>query len=402
MTNVVYRSWPAGMDNRSASHDLSRKPEAAVLRDALNVDILSSGKPRMRPGRKQVRADTGAHSLFTDSNRLVWATSSALKVGDENHVPTTVLSDSRLVAPLSWVALNGELYFSNEAINGKLVSYAYEPWGVAAPAYAPVCTPATSGEYRYTVTCTFVTATGEESGAPLGSTVLCGEIPSLRLTSIPQSSDGRVVATRLYVTNVDGKDFYAQVDVPAGTTAWSLTGFFANGALLRTQFLEPLPPGQLIEYNNGRMYAASSNILWYTEPLRYGLMNRAANFFVFPARITLVKGVKEGLYISADRTYFLPGAGTKDVDLVVLEDDRAVEGAVLKLPGDGEEVVWLSTGGIRRGKGGAMERVTDDRIAIEKYERACVGLVEKNGHRAIVVVARDGAANPLVADDFVI
>jgi len=389
------------MDNRSASHDLSRKPEAAVLRDALNVDILSSGKPRLRPGRKQVRADAGAHSLFTDGSRLVWATAAALKVGDANHVPATVLSDPSLAAPLSWVALNNELYFSNEAINGKLVNYAYEPWGVAAPLYAPVCTPATSGDYRYTVTCTFITSTGEESGAPLGSTVLSGEVPSLQFSSIPQSSDSRVVATRLYVTNVDGKDFYAQVDVPAGTTAWSLTGFFANGALLRTQFLEPLPPGQLIEYNNGRLYAASGNVLWYTEPLRYGLMNRASNFFVFPSRITLNKGVKQGLYISADKTYFLPGAGTKDVDLVTLEEARAVEGAVLSLPG-GEEIVWLSRDGLRRGKGGAIEAVTDDQIAMERFERASLGLVEKNGHRAVVAVAQDGVANPLAAEDFIL
>lgn len=399
MSNVVYRSWPAGMDNRSASHDLSRKPENAVLRDAVNVDVLSSGKVRLRSGIRQVISDADAHSIFTDGSRLVWATSGALKVADENFNKATVLSDSRLAAPLSWLELNGELYFSNEQINGKLVDYAYEPWGIEPPAYAPACVPATSGDYRYQVTCAFVTASGEESGAPIGIQVLCGEVPSLQLSLIPQPSDSRVVATRIYVTNVDGQDFYAQVDVPVGTTSWTLNGFFANGALLRTQFMEPPPPGQLIEYNNGRIYVATDNVVRYTEPLRYGCMDMVGSFFAYSKRVTLLKGVKQGVFIGAGKTYFLPGAGTKEVEQIELEDSAPVEGAAIKLP-KAEEVVWLSEDGFRRGVNGQATGVTDDAIAMDGFTRAAMGLVEQNGHVRVIAVAADSTPNELAAEDF--
>ena len=396
---IKYTGWPGGMDNRSADHDLLRKQEEAVLRDAVNIDVLSSGKLRLRDGIKQVVADADAHSVFSDGSRLVWATGDTLKVADANFDKATALTDSRLSAPLSWLQLNGELYFSNEQINGKLIDYAYEPWGVVPPLTPPVCTPGSSGPYRYQATCTFVTAAGEESGAPIAAQVLCGEVSSLQLSAIPQSSDSRVVATRIYITNIDGTDFYAQHDVPAGVTAWSFNGFFADGALLRTQFMEPPPPGQLLEYNNGRIYIASGKVVWYTEPLRYGCVDLTQSFFAYSRRVTMLRGIKQGMYIGADKTYFLPGAGTKDVEQIILEDARPIEGASLKLP-QGEEVVWLADLGFRRGTGGQASGATDDRIAMDQFTRAALGLVEQNGLVKVVAVAEEGSPSTLVSEDF--
>ena len=396
MKPIIYSGWPKGMDNRRANHDVPLD----TLRDGLNVDVLTSGKVRLRSGITQAVADTGAHSVFSDGTRLVWATPTTLKTADGNFVKSTLLTDTRLAKPLSYVALHGEIYFSNEDINGKInAAGEYEPWGIVGPTTAPVCS-AVAGVRRYQVTCTFVTASGEESGAPLGAEVLCSDIPSIQLTSIPQSSDSRVVATRIYVTNIDGTDFYAQLDIPTGITAWTLTGFFANGARLRTQFMAPPPPGQLLEYLNGVLYVASGSAIYHTDPLRYVLC-APEGFFMEPKRVTLLKAVDDGVYVSSDQTYFLAAPGTKDVVRKPVLPYRAVEGAAVSMTDDGN-VMWLSERGfVLGGNGGEVKNLTEGQLAMPSYERGCLGIVERDGHTAAVAVMQgEGTASPLVSEDY--
>lgn len=388
--------WPKGVDNRRDDHDI---PDD-TLRDGVNVDVLTSGKLKLRPGIVQVAADAGAHSGFSDGSRVVWATASALKVADANFAPTTVLSSALLAKPLSYVALHGEIYFSNEDINGKInANGEYEPWGIVSPTAAPTCTPVSVGTRRYQVTCTFVTASGEESGAPLGAEVLCGDTPSIVVTGIPQSSDARVVATRLYVTNVDGGVFYAVKDVPAGVTAWTITGFFASGATLKTQFMEPPSPGQLLDYYNGSIYIASGSTVWHTQPLRYGLCRPDEDFLMYPQRVSLLKAVEDGLYISSGKTWFVTPAADQTAQREVLPYG-AIEGATCAVP-NSTDALWMSERGLVRGaNGGQVTNMTEAQVALGVYTRGCLGVNERNGHKAAIAVMQGGIEAPLVAADF--
>lgn len=393
--------WPKGVDNRRDDHDI---PDD-TLRDGVNVDVLTSGKLKLRPGIVQVASDAGAHSGFSDGSRAVWATATALKVADANFTPATVLSSALLAKPLSYVALHGEIYFSNEDINGKInANGEYEPWGIVGPAAAPTCTPVSVGTRRYQVTCTFVTASGEESGAPLGSEVLCGDTPSIAVTGIPQSGDARVVATRLYVTNIDGGVFYAVKDVPAGVTAWTITGFFASGATLKTQFMEPPPPGQLLTYYNGSIYVASGSTVWRTQPLRYGLCRPDEDFFMYPSRVSLLRAVEDGLYVAAGKTWFLTpeddAANRKTTSQVAVLPYGAIEGAVCDVP-DSTDALWLSERGLVRGANqGKVLNITEAQVALGSYERGCLGVNERGGHKAAIAVLRGGIEAPLVSEDY--
>lgn len=390
--------WPRGIDNRRDDHDI---PDD-VLRDGVNVDVLTSGKIKLRSGIAQVAADAGAHSGFSDGTRVVWATATALKVADANFDATTVLTSALLAQPLSYVALHGEIYFSNESINGKInAAGEYEPWGIVGPTAAPTCTPVAAGTRRYQVTCTFVTDAGEESGAPLGAEVLCSDTPNIVVTGIPQSSDSRVVATRLYVTNVDGGVFYAVKDVPAGVTAWTITGFFAAGATLKTQFMEPPPPGQLLDYYNGSIYVASGSTVWRTQPLRYGLCRPDEDFFIYPQRVTLLKAVEDGLYAAAGKTWFVtPAADAGQTAQREVLPYGAIEGASCAVP-NSTDVLWMSERGLVRGaNGGQATNVTEAQIALGSYTRGCLGVNERGGHKAAIAVMQGGIEAPLVASDF--
>lgn len=415
---ITMAGWPKGMDNRRKDYNLPRD----ALRDALNVDILTSGMPRMRYGPRQILADTGAHSGYTDGAALFWATANALKRMVPGSSPVSLLTDVRLAKPLSMVSLHGDTYFSNELVNGIVNGYTgtVEPWGIVPPA-APPTVSGNGGIRLVGITCAFVaqrtffdgTPVLEESGAPLAVQVACSDTPSVRLTNIPQSSDSRVVATRIYATGLDGKEFFRVVDLPAGLTSFTLTPgsgtapTWGEGEPLKTLLDSNPPPGQLIDYGNGRIFIATGNVVYNTEPLRYGLYDNDKSFTYFPKRVTLARFVPAsnegpaGLFVSAERTYFIENAGTPEARPILKLEYKAIEGASIRLPKT-DEVMWLSERGFVLGKpGGKVVNLTEDQIAVDQYQRAAMGLMEMDGHRSVITVGVSSNPTPLLSQDWV-
>jgi hypothetical protein len=130
------------MDNRQSQYDLP----ATVLRDAANVDVMKSGKLRRRRGISQAVASAGAHSAFADSNYMYWATATTLNRAGVNLSSSVLHTDVGFGLPVSYVSVNGDVFFSNENINGKVTASGYEPWGVQAPTTAPTLTPQPAGD----------------------------------------------------------------------------------------------------------------------------------------------------------------------------------------------------------------------------------------------------------------
>lgn len=392
------KGWPAGMDSRQPDYAIT----VDALRDAVNVDVLVSGKIRRRRGIEQKIADAGAHSLYSDGARLLWATQTALKRTDTAFIPTTVLTDNRVSAPLSYVSVAGTTYFSNESIAGKITTAGlYEPWGIVLPSAAPVATGPGGDRYQQ-VTCTFLLASGEESGAPRGATALVSDTNrAIVLTSIPQPSDARVTGICIYATELDGEVFYRHTTLPVGTTTYTLNTPYGRGQALRTMFCGPPMPGQLLDTFDSRILVASGSVLWFTLPYAHGLSDYRDGYIPFSDRITMLLAVEEGVYISADRTYFLRGLGTPSMVLEDVLPYKAVERAAIHLP-DSKDVLWFSERGFVRGtKGGEAANLTENRVTVEQGTSGCVGIVEFNGDKRYVAVIPDGADSPLIAEDFV-
>lgn len=390
--------WSGGVDNRQPDYELP----ANVLRDAVNVDVLTNGAIRRRKGIIQRRVDAGAHSLYSDGAKLYWATATALKSAGNDFVPTTLLTDTRLASPLSYTTVHGITFFSNEAISGTITAAGiHAPWGIAPPAAAPTVT-GPGGDRLYQVTCTFVLATGEESGAPRGATAFASDDDqSLVVTAIPQPTDSRVTAVRLYSTAIDGEIFYQHTDLPVGVTSCTLSAPHGRGQTLRTQFCAPPPPGQLVEHLNGRLYVASGNVLWITEPLNYGLVDLRQGFVMFSERITLVAAAVDGLYVSADRTYFLRAPGTPEMALEWILPYKAVERTSMEVP-NSQNVIWFSERGFVIGSpGGQAVNPSEGKVAVEQARAGCIGIVERDGDKRFVAVIPDGTDSPLAAADFI-
>lgn len=398
--------WDKGMDNRRGDFDIP----VDTLRNAINCDILTSGQVRRRRGISQIISDSGAHSLFANDVRLVWGTATTLRTCTDAFSASTLKTDARFADPFCAVDVNGDVFLSNEKINGKITAAgAYEPWGIEPPTAPPTCTSFDAAPLNrlYQVTCTFVTASGEESGAPGGVQVAGSDVGYMRLSGIPQSSDARVVATRIYVTDVDDTMFFKHVDIPAGVTEQFIAGPYGTGKALLTQFLVPPPYGQIIEYSRGRIYIAAGNLLWFTEPLRYGTVHAVHGFFMFPERITMVMSVNDGLYVSSDVTYFIDGTPIIKGNTVMFQTltpvlpYKAIEGAACHLI-DSPDVMWLSERGVVFGSNaGKVQNLTEENVAMDAAKRGAMGVVEIDGFKAAVAVMQESIDSPFVSSNYV-
>lgn len=397
----VIEGWPSGIDNRSADSDVPR----SALRDAVNVDILSSGKPRMRRGMRQVIADAGAHSVFATTDWLIWATANTLNISGPNLTKTVLLTDTRLSAPISYVLVNGRVYFSNENINGTITEDGLlEPWGITPPTTAPNMSASGAGTVnRYIMlTCTFVLDSGEESGAPPARRIACPDDPVVTVTNIPQSSDTRVVATRLYFSAVDGSVLYHYVDVPAGTVSYVANGdFYDLGQPLETLLMEPPPPGHLLSARNGAIHIAVGSRVVHTQPMRYGLVDPGDKFYLFAERINLLSAMDEGVFIGADQTYFIKNAVAEDPTQQAVLPYRPLVGTLVNMP-NSNDVMWFSERGFVRGNDkGEVQNVTEMMIAVDSYQDGACGIVEYDGHRAVVATFKERTAStPYAARDY--
>jgi hypothetical protein len=251
-----------------------------------------------------------------------------------------------------------------------------------------------------------VLASGEESGAPLGRAVVAGDSPVLSISSIPQSSDARVVATRVYITDIDGTVFYAQTDVPVGTTTLIARGPYGVGQKLTTQFMAPPPPGQFIDYTNGRIYVASGSTVYMTQPLRYNLCDlggpdtKQHDFFMYSNRVTMLRAVDNGVFVGSDMIYYINNSGLPSANQTPLLPYPAIEGASCDIP-NSRDVLFLTTRGFIQGKyDGSVKNLTEDRIAVDSAVRACMSVVEINGSKSVVAIMQESTVNPLASSEY--
>ena len=142
--------------------------------------------------------------------------------------------------------------------------------------------------------------------------------------------------------------------ITAGVSrAWALQSHV--GAVTTRQF-SAAPLGSHLAHFAGRMWIATGNVLYYSEPFAYGKFDLANCFIWFGSNITMVKPVKDGLFVSdSDRTYFLAGTNPKefdqktDVEAPAHEYSEAIgyiDGDKVGRPGAGPCAVWSCDEGL--------------------------------------------------------
>lgn len=379
-----------GVNNRLADNAMARStPDGMIvdkLRSATNVILDDVGKLKRRKGYTLTHADVGAHSGFEYSLGVLYVVGGVLKLFDPDAGTTTTLISGLSNAAMAYVEVNGDVYYSNSVDTGKIVSGVRQTWGIAVPSGVPVLTAVTGAlpAGRYQVWFTHETATGEESGASLGSAISVAGSQGVTISGI-QTPPAGVSNVNIYCTHQNGDVAYKIASLPAGVSSLQFLTASYLGAQINTQFLVPPPPGNVLAYANGRIYTAYKKVLCFTEPLAYGLYRPSRNFIVFPGDITILAGVLDGVYVVSDKTYFLAGADPSNFVLNPVLPYGGAFGSSSKDISREDSWFWYGDRGlVQAGRGGQVKAVQETALSLDAASKGSTLFMEQNGTQQVI------------------
>lgn len=408
--------WPAGINNIAKEGALPRDQNGRpiALREAENVDLDPSGWPARRAGRNQFFSGTLTHSLwghpnlpfglFVDAGVL-----HALLPGQAVQSLGHQVSD----LPLSYELINDRVYFTNAAVCGMVtLDLQVWAWAPEQPAGQPDLAPVAGfglGAGQYQVAITFTDALGRESGCTLAAVIEIQDDQGIALSNIPQPTDPATQWVMVYCTGPNDQVMRLSAAIAPGTTS-ALIAQQANGRGLTTQFLEPLPPGQVVRQVNGRQYVLRGRELLWSEPLRFGMYNPVRNRVRFAKHCDLMEPAgREGIFVATgERTVWLAGRDPATFEQRIARSTGAVPGSGMSVPGNAlgletaEEVpVWLARSGhfCVGTSAGTVIVLKDGQAAIDDADRAAVLFRQGDGIQQIIAALRAPRAQGLAIRD---
>lgn len=400
--------WPNGMHNANDLPEDKYGRKIAVNK-ALNVDFSRTGDPRTRKGYSKLLDTTASHSLYSNGTITLFVNDSILYRLYPDSV--TLAPIATVEASLSYVDIQGVIYFADgNSIRRVNSDNEYFPAWVSNPSGAPTLTTDTAGAMppgKYQIAITNIASSGEESGTTLPQVVdVTGG--GIVISDIPQAADAAYV--RVYASVANGSEFYAQHDVPMGTVTTTLSAH-RLGKPLETLFADAFTYGDVLAHYKGRMYVATANMLMYSESLRPGLTRVLDNYFPpFDGDIKLVMPTTTGIYVVADRTFFLFGDTPEKMSVREVYNHSGVpntgafvSSSVLSMEGDSPLPVWFSDTGMVIGTSqGKVVPMMENKVAIDEYRKGATLYKEENGVKSIITALQDsGEQSRLATSDSV-
>ena len=412
--------WPAGINNVAKEHRLPTNEAGApiALREAVNVDLDSTGWPSLRRGFQRFYSGSLSHSvwshkdmpfgLFVDADELC-------AVFPDGRVDPLGLGIGPL--PVSFTLINDRVYLCNRT-RSAMVTMALQvmDWAPSQPAGRPTAVRVQGyalSQGQYQVAVTFTDVMGRESGCAHAVALDVEDGGGIELSAIPQPADPVLTPwINVYASGPNDQVMRLAGTVPAGVQSWLITSL-ANGRSLTTQFLAPLPAGQIVRNVNGRQYVAVGDEVLYSEPLRYGLYNPVRNRIRFTAEVSLLEPCgKDGIYVAAGkRTYWMSGRDPAAFEQVIRRSTGAVKFSGTQVPGNVLGVqteedlpVWLADSGhLCVGTvGGAIVVLKDGEAVIPDADRAALLLRQEGGLQQVVAALRGQRPQGLAVRDSVV
>lgn len=152
--------------------------------------------------------------------------------------------------------------------------------------------------------------------------------------------------------------------------------------------------GQILEFYNSRLYAANACNLFFSDATIPTQMDNRKNAIAFPSRITMVKAVDNGMFVSdSERVYFQAGLDPSEFAQRKVLDVPAIEGMSIANPTKGKAIAgksmhnivyWMTRKGIYAGH--------NDGVVVPQQ----LGLYNVNGLVSGAAVIKDGTYQQLL------
>jgi hypothetical protein len=382
-----------GIDNRALQHSV---PDDR-LRNLVNCDVDNSGRVRSRKGYERVYDGTNTNSLYNCALGTFFWEDGSLKLLNSDRSATTLRTG--LASPLCYEFADGKVFFSDGTLIGLIdENLEAHPWGISAPAAPSVVgVPGTLAAGAYIVFTVGVSATGEESS------------PSEPVAFSLSSEGGLAVSVGLvpgaasvdvYVTSANGEVGYKQASTVSGGIGYVYV-YDSSGRERVPIYSTPMPGCSIIHYYRGRIYGAAGSVLWYSEPYAYGRVMRQTNFFQFPAEISIVISVPDGIYLVADRHYFMAGNDVTTFEAVRGWPYKAIKGTAVSIP-NSRDVMWMSERGVVRASlGASIKNLQEDHVAVDLGTEGCAMFREQDGLRQYVATYTPTGYSTLASAEWV-
>ena len=370
---------------------------AGTVRAAINVDIDKRGQFARRQGAALATAGNGYDDLHPWGSALLARKGASLISIDPDTLAETLLCDLGGDGRIDYADYNGNLYVA--APNGlwllRAGASAAQPAGVRLPDLLPALSPANAGALtpgRYMAAISLLDEHGEESPAvPLGSLDVTA---GLLLTDLEVAPGSR---WRLYLTTPDGDVLYLAEEFDAVFSQYAVTAY-PNGAPCQTLHLAPMPSGQFVRGEGGRLFVAAGDTLWFSEPLRPHLTAPRHNFIRFVGKIRFIEFVAGGAYVGDDRgVWWLAGEDPTQFNQQHASDAVAVARSSVLVPmhrlgvmdsrAAADCAVWLSADGYMVGApGGQVTALHPDRIRLAPHIAGQSVFLLRDGIQQIVTL----------------
>lgn len=378
-----------GMNNRAADHALpkgTKEDPRAAVRNAVNVNFDNAGKASLRWGMVKKYSGLGLAGGFCCSQGMFIVEAGSLRKVNVTGWASSVILTGITGTVFTFHEFNGVLYFSDGTKTAKIVNGVAGKWGMENPS-TPVVYSVTgifgAGVYRCCLT--YVNAAGNESGASEIVSLTIDDNKGIVFTNIPHSQDPQVVSVRLYMTTANGKIFFQCGDVANGTHFYSVLLPYDSGKVIDALFMTRPPAGQIIREYNGRIYIAAGPLLYVSEAYSPDLFSQLSkNVFQVGADVTVMEPVDDGIWIVADKTYFMAGSGPEDFRQLTRLDYGAALGTGGKIPWS-KDVTWFSKRGfIVAGNGGEIKNIQEDDVAPDYSDAGAILIREFDGKRQAI------------------
>lgn len=417
-------SWHEGLVN-----NVPAKSQAnSGLVDAVNVDIDDKGKLSRRKGYSlAVSAPNKFDKMVQFHDGFVVLNDAGsgynlLYVRPDGYTELIPNTDSK-VKPgpdTCFLNLNGEVYFSSKSTSSAgIISVNGDP-SIASVARVrdlgvPNCSaPAisiTAGNLRagrYLLSCTLTNNFMEEGGAfpaipvdvPENGGIAISFAVNPRLYCL-EMDNGKI---NFYLSEPNGevmfkKGVYNLVD--SNPVSFTLSSDSASGTQLKSSLLNPMPYVTELAYCNGRVYGVDGNIVWYSEPFRYGQCKFQSNYMIFQSDVKLLASVQDGLYVADKMTYFVDCSNPDQVSMKrTIFPYSAVKGTHCQL--DNEfGVSWMSDKGIVVGyNGGEVKNLQDPKFIPNSFAGGAMLHRYQNGISQLIASMFDEEISSAAVSDF--
>lgn len=353
--------------------------EGSFVARAQNVDLTRSGQFIGRAGYRRVVAGSDMHSLWASATARAFVASGkqlcALNVRAGVLQPLGM--DVPSIARLAFADLaDGDIAVTDgRALLRIQPDNSLRSLLAAAPTPQPVA-QLTPGSRHFLYCFAYVDAKGVVGlCTPVSHGV--GEVLSFDVPSPPAG-----LLTQIYVSHPGGEVMYLLAESAGGSVT---AGEQRIGGQCPTLHLQALPAGDALQLHGGRLYVVRGSVIYFSEPYQFGAM-APTNFLQFPAPVTVLAAMPTGLFVVADKTYWMLGTDPAIASMEVVNEHTGVARSLARLS-NGRAVWGSSQGTVVGNKDGEVVSLTDSVVPADRVLPGTTGAtlpVEPNGVDQII------------------